>query len=172
MTVLTPMTPAGFAAYLQSSIVGYAEDNVAAGRWPADAALERSRQEFETLLPNGLATPDNHLFDIREGPGDDSTVVGFLWFAIEAPRGLRSAADSAAVSAAVSAFVYDVGIDPAWQRRGHATRAFVALEGLVRALGAQRIGLHVFGHNSGAQALYARLGYGVTGLNMLKPLAP
>ncbi len=160
MTVLTPMTPAGFAAYLQSSIAGYAEENVAAGRWPADGALERSRQEFETLLPNGLATPDHHLLDIREGPGDDSAVVGFLWFAIEARRGLSSA------------FVYDVGIDPAWQRRGHATRAFVALEGLVQTLGVHRIGLHVFGHNTGAQALYARLGYGVTGLNMLKQLAP
>jgi hypothetical protein len=33
-----------------------------------------------------------------------------------------------------------------------------------------RIGLHVFGHNPGAQALYAQLGYGVTGLNMAKPL--
>ena len=168
MTVLTPMAPAGFAAYLQTSVAGYAEENVAAGRWPAEGALARSRQEFETLLPNGLATPDHHLFDIREGPGDDSSIVGFLWFAIEAPRGLRSAA----VSAAVSAFVYDVGIDPAWQRRGHASRAFTALEGLVQALGVHRIGLHVFGHNIGAQALYARLGYGVTGLNLLKQLAP
>ena len=42
----------------------------------------------------------------------------------------------------------------------------------MQALGVQRIGLHVFGHNTGAQALYARLGYGVTGLNLLKPLAP
>jgi ribosomal protein S18 acetylase RimI-like enzyme len=160
MTVLSPMTPAGFAAYLQSSIVGYAEENVAAGRWPTEGALARSRHEIETLLPQGLATPDNHLFDIREGPGDDSAVVGFLWFGIEAPRGLRSA------------FVYDVGIDAAWQRRGHATRAFLALEGLVLALGVHRIGLHVFGHNTGAQALYASLGYGVTGLNMLKQLTP
>ena len=164
MTVLTPMTATGFAAYLQSSITGYAEENVAAGRWPAEGAQERSRQEFETLLPNGLATPDHHLFEIREGPADDSAVVGFLWFAIEATRGLRSAAGSA--------FVYDVGIAPAWQRRGHATRAFVALEGLVQSLGVHRIGLHVFGHNSGAQALYARLGYGVTGLNLLKLLTP
>ena len=160
MTMLTPMTATGFEAYLRTSIAAYAEENVAAGRWPAEAALERSRQEFETLLPNGLATPDHHLFDIREGPAEASAIVGFLWFAIESSRGLRSA------------FVYDVGIDPACQRRGHATRAFIALEGLVQALGVQRIGLHVFGQNTGAQALYARLGYGVTGLNMLKQLRP
>jgi hypothetical protein len=32
------------------------------------------------------------------------------------------------------------------------------------------IGLHVFGDNLGAHALYAKLGYGVTGINMLKRL--
>jgi glyoxylase I family protein len=157
-TLLVPMDAAGYAVYLRDSVAGYAENNVAAGRWPEAGALERSKAEFDSLLPQGLATPDNHLFDIRAGA--DGPVVGFLWFAVEAPRGLPSA------------FVYDVGINAMWRRQGHARRAFEAMESLARALGATRIGLHVFGYNSGAQALYARLGYGVTGLNMLKTLPP
>ena len=42
------------------------------------------------------------------------------------------------------------------------------LELIVTALGLSTIGLHVFGHNRGARALYAKLGYGVTGINMMK----
>jgi hypothetical protein len=32
------------------------------------------------------------------------------------------------------------------------------------------IALHVFSFNTGAQALYRSTGYGITGMNMLKPL--
>ena len=158
MTRLVPMTPAGYAVYVQQAIAGYAENNVASGRWPAQGALERSQRDFESLLPQGLATPEHTLFDILAG--DDGPVVGFLWFAIEAPRGLRAA------------FVYDLAIHAAWRRQGHATRTFAALETLVRSLGVDRIGLHVFGFNTEAQALYAKLGYSVTGLNMQKLLVP
>ena len=40
-----------------------------------------------------------------------------------------------------------------------------------RGLGLRDIGLHVFAHNDGAQALYHALGYEVTGLNMRKAMA-
>ena len=56
------------------------------------------------------------------------------------------------------------------QRQGHGRAAFQALEARVQALGLGSIGLHVFAQNVGAQALYRSLGFGVTGLNMLKPL--
>ena len=151
------MRGAAFGPYLQASVAGYAEDNVACGRWPPQDALARSLAEFESLLPQGLDTPDNHLFEIlaeAEGP-----VVGVIWFAVEIKHGLRSA------------FVYDVGIHPQFRRQGHAKRAFEALEPVVAGLGLSSIGLHVFGHNPGAQALYAKLGYGVTGVNMVKNLA-
>ena len=71
-----------------------------------------------------------------------------------------------------SAYVYDLAVHAAHRRQGHARRAFKDLERRVRAVGIDRIGLHVFGQNPGAHALYAGLGYGVTGINMLKRLAP
>jgi len=43
---------------------------------------------------------------------------------------------------------------------------------MARTLGLSGIALHVFGHNSGAQALYASLGYQITNLNLFKPLTP
>ena len=156
MTVIFSMRPAFYEHYLQTAIAGYAEDNVASGRWPREGALERSRLDFERSLPQGLATPDNHLFEIKtdvNGP-----TIGIIWFAVQEKHGSRSA------------FVYDVEIKPEWRRQGHAMRAFKALEPLVRALGLASIGLHVFGHNPGAQAMYAKLGYRVTGVNMAKNL--
>ncbi len=155
LTRLVPMTAAFFPQYAEESAAAYAQDNVDAGRTPAQGALERAQAELAALLPQGVNTPDNHLFEIHDGAGNR---VGIIWFAATEKHGVRSA------------YVYDVLVYPKCQRLGHARRAFQAIEPLARAQGLQSIGLHVFGHNPGAQALYAKLGYGVTGLNMLKQL--
>jgi ribosomal protein S18 acetylase RimI-like enzyme len=156
MTTLVPMQQDAFDEYLAAAVAGYADDNVTSGLWPAEGALARSRADLEASLPRGLATPGHFLFEIRselKGP-----TVGFIWFAVIEKDGIRSA------------FVYDVEVKAGFRRRGHARAAFKAIEPLVRELGLSSIGLHVFGHNPGAQALYRSLGYGVTGMNMLKVL--
>ncbi len=147
-----------YEAYLQAAVAGYAQDNVDAGRWPSEGALARSQADFQDSLPQGLATPGNYLFEIFAQDG--SPTIGYLWFAEVTRHGIRSA------------FVYDLEIKPEHRRHGHAEAAFRALERLVNALGLTSIGLHVFGHNPGAQALYAKLGYTVTGINMAKMLDP
>ena len=156
MTILAPMRPEVYASYLESSVAGYAEDNIASGRWPKEGALERSRAEFENLLQEGLATPHDYLFEIMAAEGGPT--VGSIWFAVEERHGSRNA------------YVYDVEVHSEFRRQGHARHAFQILEGVVASLGLSSIGLHVFGHNPGAQALYSQLGYAVTGINMLKKL--
>jgi len=81
-----------------------------------------------------------------------------LWFAVQTKFNARIA------------YVFDVSVRPERQREGHAYRAFLALEDEVRRRGLSGIALHVFGHNPGAQALYAKLGYRPTNINMYKPL--
>lgn len=154
MTTLVPMTEAAYERFRAQAVIDYAKENVAAGRWPAEGALERSEQSYARLLPQGLATPDQHLFTIRdEAQGLD---VGALWLAVtESPSGR-------------SGYVYDVAIAAAYRRQGHARAAFIALEDFARTLGLREIGLHVFAHNPGAEALYRALGYQVTGTNMQK----
>lgn len=156
MTTLVPMSSAAFACYRTRAVQAYAEDNVAAGRWPAEGSWQRSQDDFDESLPQGLATPGHQLFDITDEAAN--VVVGMLWFAVLVKHGITSA------------FVYDVEVFPQHQRQGHGRAAFHALEGQVQALGLSSIGLHVFAQNAGAQALYQSLGYGVTGLNMLKRL--
>lgn len=158
MITIVPMTEAAFAEYRAASIPSFASDKIASGQWSEDTALELSRQGFEALLPHGLATPDNYLFELRvdNEPGP----VGMLWFAVQDRAGKKIA------------YVYDVLIHPEHQRKGHGTRVFGALEEMTRAMGLSGIALHVFGHNPGAHALYLRLGFQPTNISMFKPIPP
>ncbi len=160
-TTLVPMQESAFAAYRESAIRGYAEENIAAGRWSEEAALDLAREDFESLLPQGLATPDSYLYQIHAISSEtkSSTHVGYLWFAVVTKTGVRTG------------YVYDLEVLTEFRLLGHAERAFSALESVARELGLTSIGLHVFAHNPGARALYAKLGYKVTGHTMVKHFA-
>ena len=157
MTTLRPLNDAEFDAWLAATIPSYAADKVATGAWPADEAVELSRQEYAKLLPQGRQTPEQHLYAVV---ADDGQRVGSLWIAEVQRPGKRVA------------YVFDVTIAPAHRRQGHALRAFQALEGEVVRLGLAGIALHVFGHNTEAQALYAKLGFEPTNINLYKPVLP
>ena len=154
MTVLVPMSEAKFAAYIDEAVPAYANDKVESGQWTKEASLQLSRDGFNELLPQGLATPNNYLYTMR----DDATqmAVGMIWFAVQERAEKKIA------------YVYDVFVHAKYQRLGHATRAFRALEKEVRSRGLSGIALHVFGHNSAAQALYVKLGYRATNVSMFK----
>ena len=154
MIELVPMTADAFDRYLATAVAGYARDNVDSGRWPEAAALERSADDFQRLLPRGLNTPNHQLMEIRNT--NPAQTVGILWFFIEEKFGTRTA------------FVYDIEVEPQFRRQGHAAGAIGALEKMVRAMGVSGIGLHVFAHNDGAQQLYQKLGFRTTGSNMIK----
>jgi ribosomal protein S18 acetylase RimI-like enzyme len=150
------MPRSAFHAYRLASARGYAEDNIASGRWPIDGAFERALADFDQSLPQGLSTPDNYVYEIRDE--EEAESVGVIWFAVVEKNDIKTA------------FVYDVEVHAEHHRRGHARAAFELLEPIVRALGLQSIGLHVFSQNVRAQALYKSLGYQVASLNMLKHL--
>jgi ribosomal protein S18 acetylase RimI-like enzyme len=156
MVRLEPMTEAEFHAYLEATIAEYAAEHVKGGRWSPTEALEESRKEIMQLLPDGLRSVDQHLFSIKNESEDQ---VGVLWFAVRNLGGKRTA------------FIYDVRIDEAFQRRGYATQAFQALEILARDMRLAAISLHVFGHNTAARALYEKLGFVTTNVSMSKSLA-
>jgi ribosomal protein S18 acetylase RimI-like enzyme len=157
MVQLLPMTQPEYDAWLDSAIKDYAQDKVQAGAWEAGEALERSRGEFHKLLPAGLESPDNHLYSIWSDDAPLDTPVGVLWIAI--PTWKRT-----------MAFIYDIIVFEPYRRHGYGRQAMLALEDKVHALGLDSIGLHVFGHNPGALALYQQVGYEITDINMVKKL--
>ncbi len=156
LTHLTKMSAAAFSAYLEKAIADYAEENVQSGRWPAEGALERSRNDHQQLLPEGVDTPQNHLFEITRS--DDDVSVGVLWLAEDHRYGAHSA------------FIYDIEVRPEHRRRGHARRALLAAEALVRGWGVTHLGLNVFRQNAAAHALYRQLGFADVSTNMVKKL--
>ena len=154
MVRFQPMTEAEFATYCEGSIRSYAEEHVRAGTYPREGSLEKARAEFNQLLPQGVKTPNQTLvWLVDESTGQR---VGHLWWA-QRPSDW---------------FIYDVEIRAEFRRRGYAQQAFHELERRARAAGAPSLGLHVFGSNAGAIALYEKLGYDTTHRMMVKKLAP
>jgi RimJ/RimL family protein N-acetyltransferase len=153
---LIPMDEAEFRAYLAWSIADYAQENIRNGRWSPEEGLQQAEQQYRELLPAGLASPDQYLFSIKDNLSGEK--VGMLWFAVQTRAGKRGA------------FVYNVKIEEPFRRHGYGTQAFLALEEKVRAMELDTIGLHVFGHNHAARALYEKLGYVPININMLKTL--
>jgi len=149
------MTQSEYLAFVSDAIPAYAADQVASGQWSAAESVGLASRAFDALLPQGLGTPEHYLFTIRD---DSALSLGVLWIAVQKRAGKRIA------------YVYDVQIDPIHRRRGYAAAAFLALENKARDLGFSGIALHVFGQNAGAQALYAKLGFITTDINMFKTL--
>jgi RimJ/RimL family protein N-acetyltransferase len=161
MVALQPMTPAEYGPWLEAQTQAYAEEKVQAGTWAAAGALERAAAEHRELLPQGLATPNHYLYTIQAeaSPSAAPQAVGVMWLAVppwQPPM----------------VFVYDFLIYPPYRRRGYALQALAAAEDQARALGLATIGLHVFGHNHAARALYEKAGYIVTDVSMAKKLKP
>ena len=69
-----------------------------------------------------------------------------------------------------TAYLCELLIDAPYRRQGYGTEALRAVEPAVRALGIERIALHVFGHNHPARALYEKVGYEETNIHMAKNL--
>ncbi len=156
MIELVPMTQQDFDAYLEWSIPLYGEEMVQAGYWTAEQAAEKSRKEMTELLPQGLSTPDQFLFIVREVQSGEK--VGLIWLGVHNRQ------------AGPVGFIYDFLIEERARRQGYGTQTLLAAEEKVRQLGLSSIGLHVFGFNKPAIALYEKLGYEMASIQMRKKL--
>jgi len=148
------MTQPEFDAFLEHLIPEYAADNVRAGYWDESEALEKSRQQTESLLPQGLQTKNHYLFTLYDG----EQAVGLIW--------LKANVDSPIKNG----YIFDVEIREEFRGRGYGKQIMLLIEEKARELGIRRMGLHVFAYNNVAQNLYKNIGYEVSSLNMLKDL--
>lgn len=153
MIKLVPMQQSDLEDYLAIAVQEYAQDKIDAGNYAPSEGLEKARAEFDALLPQGIDTPHQHLFSVQNEAGEK---VGIFWLA-EIQSGARR-----------FAFIYDIRIDEEHRRKGYGTQAMLAAEEEAKKLGFDRIGLHVFGRNHAALALYEKLGYEITNINMSK----
>jgi ribosomal protein S18 acetylase RimI-like enzyme len=142
---LDPLPPAEFPAWAAHSRRGYVAQQVRSGALPADDARARAAAQQAALLPRGLRTPGHHIWSVRA----DGEPVGSLWIQIRSTSG------------GPEAYVYDVELAPRARGRGLGRATMLAAEHAVRGLGATRMRLNVFAHNTAALRLYDGLGYTV-----------
>ncbi|HET7143864.1 MAG TPA: GNAT family N-acetyltransferase [Anaerolineales bacterium] len=153
MSKLVPMTQAKYDAFLERSIPEYAADHVRAGNWVESESVEKSRKEFEALLPQGLNSEDNHLYTLFDG----DVAIGMTWMKIRSHP-------------SKSGFIYDVFIEERFRGKGYGKSLMLLLEEKAREMGLKSLELHVFGSNHVARNLYEAIGYEITNVLMRKTL--
>jgi ribosomal protein S18 acetylase RimI-like enzyme len=148
------MTEDEFRVFREGSVDGFARSLAEAGDYSWEGAVEESQRQYDRLLPDGLATPDNLLWTGFAG----TTPIGMIWVQVK-PRNDE-----------LRAFVYELEVREEHRRRGYGRAIMLAAEDECRERGVKAMGLHVFGYNTGARALYEALGYETTSLTMRKRL--
>ncbi len=116
------MTDAEFAGWQEALARAYADDQVRAGNWAPDEALDRAREDSAARLPRGRDTP-GMLFLVALGPGGEP--VGRLWLGLEHPRGTADCA-----------FLYDIEVDEPHRGQGYGRALLTAAEEAARSRGA------------------------------------
>lgn len=141
-----------YKVWRQRAIKDYADDKVKAGNFTLEEALEQSNQEFNTLLPDGINSEDNHLFNLMDKEkGED---VGKLWVKKR--------------SGGQELFIYDIRIHKEYRGQGYGKQTMHSLEDWAKEKGIPKISLHVFGHNETALNLYRKVGFVATNVLMSK----
>jgi len=154
MVKLEKMSSENFDTYLEKLMANYAKDNVRSGRWTREEALEKSMNQINTLLPQGIDTQGHVFFSVvDEGTGDR---VGYIWLYIAPGEGSKKA------------FIYDLIIFEEFRKMGYGRSALAALEEYAKEKRIVSISLHVFAHNAAASSLYRKMGYEVTSMNMTR----
>ncbi|HET6597705.1 MAG TPA: GNAT family N-acetyltransferase [Anaerolineales bacterium] len=151
MVKLEPLQQEDFERFLERGIREYAEDHVRNGNWSAEGALERSRKEFEHLLPDGIHSKDQYLWSILSNAGNK---IGVLWVQVKDHK----------------AFIFDFVIDEEFRGKGFGKQALRAMDEKLKSMKVESVGLHVFGDNITAQELYKKVGFQITGIHMKKDL--
>ena len=154
MVALRPMSPEEFQRYLKPAIASYARMHRRAGKLTDKQATARAKRDYAQLLPKGVRSANQFLYAlVRAGKA-----IGMTWFEIRRKQGKRKA------------FIFDFQLQPSQRGKGFGRQSLRALEREAKRLGAEEVGLHVFGHNQRARALYESSGYRYTSMHMSKPL--
>jgi ribosomal protein S18 acetylase RimI-like enzyme len=154
---LVPLTGEEFDRWSELSVAGFAADQVAAGVLAEPEATAYARGALADQLPDGLATPLQHLFAVRD---DEDRGIGSLWLRVRP------------LSTEVEAFVLDIELSPEFRGRGLGRATMLAAQRSARDLGASVMRLNVFGHNARARRLYASLGFQVVRTAVARDLVP
>jgi len=155
------MKPEEFPRYRDYFIVDYANEMATNYGYPLEESRAIAQKELQDDLPQTVSTPEHYLFCIEE-TCDATTattghrIIGYLWYQHAANEG--------------SVFILDYVLFEEFRGMGHGKAALIALEVKLRQSGVKEIKLRVAFDNVRAFHLYQKLGFTITGYNMIKRL--
>ena len=154
MVTLRPMSDVEFDEYLRALRVSYAQERAESANTSLEEEQAESDRQINQLLPDGLRSPGHFFWNVVDDAGGNA--VGTLWVFEDAAKH--------------RAFIYGIEMSADQRGKGYGTAALAALEETLRPRGVTRIALNVFGKNTGAQRLYARVGYYPIAIAMQKDI--
>ncbi len=142
MVTLRPMTDAEYEPYLRRVRETYARDRAESSRTSLEEELAEADRQIAQLLPNGLGTPNQHLWTVVDAVG---APVGILWVYVDRDH--------------QRGFIYDIEMREDQRGKGYGRATLEALEAELRPRDVTRIALNVFARNAVARHLYDQVGY-------------
>src|SRR5215212_6046538 len=115
MVKLVKMLQSDFEPYFERGIHEYAADHVRNGNWTEEDALEKSKKEFQDLLPDGVNSKDQFLYSIVD---EAENKIGLLWVQVKDHK----------------AFIYDFSIDESFRGKGYGKQALIAMDETLKSM--------------------------------------
>ncbi len=161
---LVPLSPAELRAFMERQIVEYAEEQVRAGQWTREEALQLSRDTTLTFVDGDRPAKGHRFFKGVDAGGRE---VGWIWLG-PLPADLRIER---------AQWLYQITVKESLRGRGFGRAMLRATEEMLAREGVLELHLHVFRWNRAAMALYGSDGFaitedGVTDARMAKRLRP
>lgn len=154
MTItLRPMQEAEFPAYRDYFIVDYAEEIAANFGYTREKSQAIAIQELADDLPQTVNTPDHVLLCIERNAQE---TIGYLWYKL--------------LDQETSVFILDFVIFAPHRGQGYGQASLLVLQEHLAKLGIKQIKLRVAFANKRALDLYEKIGFRITGYNMVKEL--
>ncbi|MGX6603053.1 GNAT family N-acetyltransferase [Micromonosporaceae bacterium Da 78-11] len=153
---LVEFSAADLVARRPRMVEEYASEVASSFGVPIEQARFEAGRQLDEMLPDGVRTEGQ----VLRTAVDDGEPVGFLWIAL--PGTVYPA----------MAWLAEIEVVDGHRARGYGSRMIAAGEADLVERGVHRIGLHVFGHNTGARRLYERLGYRVSAQARAKVIEP
>lgn len=143
-----------FTNYRSLFINEYAQDLQKNRGYLSEKARIKAIESIDKPLYQGISTSKNQLWCIRQVNGPEE-VIGFLWLSITA----------------TSAWISDFYIYSKWRGCGFGSLALSEMKKALKEMGIDEVGLRVAPENDSARALYKKLGFHITGINMSQNLS-
>lgn len=140
---LVDLTDEEFAARRPAMVADFAASMTENFGIAPERALPDADRQMRALLPDGAATDGQLLRKAIDGDAE----VGLLWISLPG------------TTFPAMAWIAQIEVAAAQRSRGYGTQMLAAGEADLVSRGVRTVGLHVFGHNTGARRLYHRLGY-------------